>query len=521
MAKNVIITDGGRVPGNDIRECLSDAGPRWIAVLFDEKPDRRELVREIVKQGGGGVQRLDGYGSPTENGLSDQVLVFLGVVDLWSNPIRQLAWMTQWRVAGAKVIAYTEGIKQWSIRSKCLLIQAGAMCLLDSASPTFTSELRRIVSREREALADVQREEEELRTVMRMCGMVGDSIPLRAAFRSAMRFSELSDLPVLITGESGTGKELIARAIYKMDPKRKAGPLVSINCAALTPGLIESELFGHRRGAFTGADRDRRGLIRSAERGVFFLDEIGELDFSLQGKLLRVLQENCLQGLGEEHEVAINVRFIAATNRNLEQLVGEQKFRADLYHRLRVLHLEIPALRERAADLPLLIDYFLEKHSVGQKKFVTGVSRDFHEAIHQIALPGNVRQLENIIRESLANHNHRTGTEIGLNDLPSDILNQLAGTVSEGQPSKADLAPEKPCFPFERSTPKTDQLLEKILDSQGWNLSKTLQECERRVFQAALARSEGNQSKVARLLGVTPRCVYNKMRKYDFGSGIF
>ena len=174
-------------------------------------------------------------------------------------------------------------------------------------------------------------EAQQIMSVMRDMGMVGRSTAMMHVFRSVIRFSALSDLPVLIAGETGTGKEGLAHALHRLDPKRKTGPFVAVNCGAIATSLAESELFGHRRGAFTGADRERKGLIRSAEGGVLFLDEIGELDVSLQAKLLRVLQENRVLGVGEDRDIAVNIRVVAATNRNLSQMGQQSRFRADCF----------------------------------------------------------------------------------------------------------------------------------------------------------------------------------------------
>ena len=206
-----------------------------------------------------------------------------------------------------------------------------------------------------------QEEAQEITSVMRDMGMVGSSTAMMRVFRSVIRFSALSDLPVLIAGETGTGKEGLARALHRLDPKRRGGPFVAVNCGAIAASLAESEFFGHRRGAFTGADRDRKGLIRSAEGGVLFLDEIGELEASLQAKLLRVLQENRVLGVGEDREIQVNVRVVAATNRDLDQL-GQSQFRVDLFHRLNVLSIQVPPLSERADDLAPLTQHFLEKY---------------------------------------------------------------------------------------------------------------------------------------------------------------
>ena len=177
-----------------------------------------------------------------------------------------------------------------------------------------------------------------------------------------IRISRVSDVPTYITGETGTGKELLAKAIHSLDAKRRSGPFVAVNCSAISPGLAESELFGHRRGAFTGADRDRKGLIRAAQGGVLFLDEIGDLDAALQTKLLRVLQENRVLAVGEERDVPIDVRVVAASNRNLLAMVANGTFRADLFYRFTVLTVHVPPLRERRADIPPLIAHFVQKY---------------------------------------------------------------------------------------------------------------------------------------------------------------
>ena len=201
-------------------------------------------------------------------------------------------------------------------------------------------------------------ENERFHVLMRTFGIVGESDAIKSAFRQALRVSSFSDLAVLITGESGTGKELMARAIHQLDPKRRRGPFVAINCGAISPGLAESEMFGHSRGAFTGADRDRKGFVRAADGGVLFLDEVGELGSDIQAKLLRVLQDHRVMSVGTDHDVGVDVRVIAATNRNLELMMEQGLFREDLFHRLNMLSVHLPPLRERVADLKPLVDNF-------------------------------------------------------------------------------------------------------------------------------------------------------------------
>jgi len=335
-----------------------------------------------------------------------------------------------------------------------------------------------------------------------------------ALFRKAIQVSKMSDLPVLITGETGTGKELLARAIHRLDPKRTKGLFVAVNCAAVNPGLLESEFFGHRRGAFTGADRNRKGLIRAAEGGVLFLDEIGELDLGLQAKLLRVLQEKSVLGIGEEHELPVNVRIIAATNRDLERLVTEQKFRADLFHRLRMFAVRIPALRERPSDVSLLIEHFMRRHHSINAEPPPIVSQDFVEAVQKFDLPGNAREVEYLLCAALANHlNNHSDVELELNDLPEDALRRLSSPdraagmfSSDGNPRDRDFA--------HRTSDHNGTIVWLNLDSVDWNLSRAIRECERQVLAAATERAQGNQSKTARLLGIGVRSAYRKMHQH-------
>jgi transcriptional regulator with PAS, ATPase and Fis domain len=481
-------------------------------VLCDPARARRDLVRGII-EAAGCIPRIVDAVPLDPRGLSDcDPLLLVAMANSTTQAEPVLKRVSEFKNSGCSIIAYQDGVKHWPMRSKCLPLVAGAAYLLDSASAGFGTELRRLLEEMLHALARRHGEQQDICDLMRRHGIVGKSPALTHAFRSAMRFSQVSDLPVLITGDTGTGKELLARAISRMDPKRKEGPFVTINCAAVNAALIESEFFGHRRGAFTGAERERKGLIRAAEGGVLFLDEIGELDLGLQAKLLRVLQERRVLSVGEEREAPVNVRFIAATNRNLEHLAAEQLFRADLFHRLRVLLIHIPPLRERPADLPLLIEYLLQKHRTLRAEPVGGVSQDFLEAVWQLHLPGNVRQLENLVCESLVNH--RNNVDLDLNDLPMDVLRQLSGGSDNGFPAPVGASPEPEALLRQRPQAEFNELVKWILEGQGGNLSSALHECERQIFQAAMERTHGNQSQAARLLGITPRSVYSKVRKY-------
>jgi two-component system, NtrC family, response regulator PilR len=413
------------------------------------------------------------------------------------------------KAKGFNVIACAEGIGSWPIKTKCLPLLAGAIQLLDSSNADFPCELRRLIEGILNAEARKRNEDREVADVMHSIGMVGVSSNMMRVFRSVVRFSALSDLPVLITGETGTGKEGLARAVHLLDAKRAKGPFVAVNCGAINAGLAESEFFGHRRGAFTGAERERKGLVRSAEGGVLFLDEIADLEVALQTKLLRVLQENRVLGVGDDHEVAVSVRVVAASNRDLEQMIQQKKFRPDLFHRLNVLTIRVPPLRQRPNDLEPLVKHFLEKYRSLAPLGTHTVDSDFLEALSQIELPGNVRQLENLVREALVCK--ATESPLHLGDLSVEVLRQL------GEPSESPVAQGGETTDVLNSKTLTKSLVS-ILEANDWNLRRSLEKCERQALEAAMERTRGNRSETARLLGITTRSVYTKVHKYGLKS---
>jgi len=227
--------------------------------------------------------------------------------------------------------------------------------------------------------------------------IIGESKVMKDIFQKIKMFAQ-SDTKVLITGETGTGKELVASALHFNGP-RVGKPYIKINCAAIPPDLLESELFGHKKGAFTGATDDKPGKIQLAENGTLFLDEIGDMDFHLQAKLLKVLDSGEFSMLGSTETEIATCRFIAATNQDLEELIKEHRFRRDLYHRLNVLEIRIPPLRERKEDIPLLVNYFLAKASAQYNKRITQVSEPAMQLLIDQEWPGNVRQLKNVVEK--------------------------------------------------------------------------------------------------------------------------
>jgi transcriptional regulator with PAS, ATPase and Fis domain len=409
------------------------------------------------------------------------------------------------KAKGFKVIAYEDGAERWPIGTKCLPLLAGAVQLFDSSRTGFSRQLRETVHRIVCVETQKQSDADNIKAIMRGLGLIGESAAMMTVFRAVIRYSALSDLPVLIAGETGTGKEALARAVHSLDPKRKQGPFVPVNCGAISRALVESEFFGHRRGAFTGADRERKGLFRSAEGGVLFLDEIAELDVALQSRLLRVLQENRVLSVGEDREVEVSARVVAATNQDLEQLMRQNRFRPDLFHRLNVLSISVPPLRERPEDIAPLVEHFLQKHRSVRIPTVTVAGADFVEALRQVELLGNVRELENVVRQALVRKT--TDLPLSLCDLSAEILRQLLNQKENAtqKPQPGDIA----------ASETFTSLFVRMLEANDWNLRRSLEDCERQALEAAIQRTQGNQSAIARLLRITPRSVYNKLHRYQ------
>src|SRR5215470_15384977 len=289
-----------------------------------------------------------------------------------------------------------------------------------------------------------------------------------------------SSSTVLIRGESGTGKELIARSIHK-NSLRSNEIFQAVNCAAINENLLESELFGHEKGSFTGAIGEKKGLFEVAHRGTLFLDEIGELDVSLQAKLLRALQEKQIRRVGGVKDIDVDVRVVAATNRDLLKMAEEQRFREDLYYRLNVLSLEIPPLRNRRSDIPVLIDYFLKKHTRNTERKVT-IKSDARRLLEDYAYPGNVRQLESALERAVLLCENDT---ITVEDLPPEMT-QSSGIAASGDLFK--------------------------LPAEGVNF----EDVERSLIMQAMDRTDNNITKSAKLLGLTFRTLQYRLEKFGF-----
>jgi len=372
-------------------------------------------------------------------------------------------------------------------------IDTAVACMKEGAhdflSKPFDMDRLQITIRNALQTLSLSRQVEHLRSEVsdkfRFDNVIGKSRGIKQVCGLVAKVLEV-DITVLITGESGTGKELIARAIHYRG-KRKDGPFITVNCAAIPENLLESELFGHERGSFSGAVAQRTGKFEQANGGTIFLDEIGEMDLALQAKILRVLQQREVERVGGHATIPVNVRVLAATNRDLQELIKEGQFREDLYYRIAAFPIDVPALRERRDDIPLLAHHFIEQSAADCNKRLTGFTDRAMEALVAYDWPGNVREMENVIaRAALLT----TTEEITCDDLPA-----LQHGLTNGPAPKAvaaesivDLLPKEDILPFEV--------------------------VEERIIRHALNLADGNVTTTASRLQISRATLYRKLKAY-------
>jgi two-component system, NtrC family, response regulator HydG len=365
-----------------------------------------------------------------------------------------------------------------SVKTAVTAMQQGATTYL--TKPLDLYELRAVIDKVAQRLR-LQRANVELRRQLDerfgFEGVIGNS-PAMLNVLSRLKLVAPSPATVLILGENGTGKELVARAIHNNSP-RSSKPFVAVNCAALSEGILESELFGHEKGAFTGADRMRKGRFEFANNGTLFLDEVGDLPASTQIKLLRVLESREIMRVGSNEGIKVNVRLISATNREIEQLVKEGKFRQDLYYRLKVVTIQLPPLRERRSDIPVLVKRFMEDFAASYDRPEPTISNAAMRVLQSYDWPGNVRELRNVMESMFVVD---VDGRLDLEDIPEEILGhqgRLATTVAE------------------------DSLIGRPLD-----------EVEAYYIEQALKQTGGNREDAARMLGIGERTLYRKIDEY-------
>jgi two-component system response regulator PilR (NtrC family) len=452
-------------------------------LVVDDEAGLREMLHVLLKRHGYDVKVAEGYKRAVEllrtNAAFDAVITDLSMPDGSGMDVltqarkvddsTQVIMITAYATAGQAVQAMREGAYDYI------------------AKPFKNDELLAVVEKavEKRAIVDQNR---ALRRRVQEGFRAGDIVGKSPAMQRIMGLVErVASAPssVLITGESGTGKELIARALHSSG-ERATKPFVAVNCAALPEPLLESELFGHEKGSFTGADGRKEGLFRAAGAGTLFLDEVGELPLTLQVKLLRVLQERTVRPVGGHEEIPIACRVVAATNREVQREVSEGRFREDLYYRINVINLHLPPLRERPEDIPLLAEHFLSKHSALQNKRLQ-FSPEAMRWLVSRTYRGNVRELENLVERAVT-------LALSSRVEPSDL---------DYDPSAQPGGPRMP-------------VLE--IPDQGFDLDAYLGEIEKRCLLAALDRSKGVRKDAATLLGTTFRSLRYRLAKYGLGE---
>ena len=447
---------------------------RFHILVVDDEPAQREMISGFLRKQGFEVVTADSAERALELFrqdafdliLTDQKMADMSGLDLMQavhtiNPETPVILITAFGTIEAAVAALKQGAIDYLTK------------------PLNLEELLhriRLVSDRYRILTENRELREALGERHRIEGIIGESGPMLEVLSMVRRVAP-SEATVLIRGESGTGKELIAQAIHFGSPRAR-GPLVKVNCAALPEALLESELFGHEKGAFTGAIASRQGRFELANGGTIFLDEIGDLPLHLQAKLLRVLQEREYEKVGSSRPVKVNVRILAASHRPLEALIKAGQWREDLYYRLNVVTILLPPLRERRSDLSLLIDHFVRHFAEKNGKKIAGLTPEGRDILLRYDYPGNVRELENIIERAVV---LTRDDVIGRGDLPITV-----------------------------------QELEAIDDDDEPNLTIAVERLERRMIREALARFEGVQTRAAERLGISERALRYKLIKYGF-----
>jgi len=443
----------------------------FAMLIVDDEEEARKVCADVAEENGMRVRTA----KTTEEALEilEQVPMDVVVTDLRVPELGGLDLLRHVRQHFPQ-IAVLVMTQYGTIESAVEATRLGAVDFV--VKPFHLDDLRAKLDRVAHAL-DLERENRVLREELRTRPGFGEQVGVSARMQRVYQLIEKvgpHTCPVLILGESGTGKELVAQSIHFASPRRDRA-FIPVDCSALVPTLIESELFGYVKGAFTGATQNRHGLLEAAAGGTLFLDEIGDLPIDLQAKLLRALQEREIKPVGSSERVNIDVRVIAATNRDLEDAIRKNQFRQDLFFRLNVVQIKLPPLRDRKNDIPMLVNSFLEKFSPPQRP-LTSISEEAMGRLMDYDWPGNVRELENAVERAVA---LGSGQVLTLNDLPTNLQHGI----------------------FERRM-GTDELV-------------SLEELERRAIYRALRETGGDKLAAARLLGIGKTTLYRKLKQYE------
>jgi two-component system response regulator PilR (NtrC family) len=459
---------------------VSDRRPPRILVVDDER-SMRELLAIVLRREGYEVMLAD-------NGRSAVEFLEREPVDLLISDIKMpdMSGVEVLRAA-KKIDQDILGIMITAFASTDTAVEAMRLGACDYLSKPFDIDLLKMKVREKIENRQLRQENLLLKRTLglshQFSNIIGRSEPMVAVFKMIETVARTNST-ILLTGESGTGKGLVAQAIH-FHSLRRDKPMVALNCGAMPENLLESELFGHMRGAFTGADANKKGLLEVAERGTVFLDEIGEMSAVMQVKLLRVLQERRFRRVGGLEELQADIRVIAATNQDLTRAVAENRFREDLYYRINVIPIVLPALRERREDVPLLAEHFLVKYSEQMGKPVSAVSHEAMELLMRYDWPGNIRELENVLERAVA-----------LEATPTILPDSLPAAIRGDAGPSGGLPPD-------------------VLPAAGFDLEAHVKEIEMGYIAEALKRAGGVQVKAAELLGMSFRSFRYYVKKYN------
>lgn len=456
-------------------------------LIADDEPLTRQSLYEILK--------IEGYKVTTARdglealGLIEKLLPKIVISDMKMPGIDGLQLVKEIKARGLEIpVILITGYG--SIETAVEAMREGAFDYI--TKPIVDNEIKVVIQKiikQQELIEENRFLRERLKntTRQRFHNIIGQNDKMQKIYALIEAVAN-SNATILLQGESGTGKSLVAYAIHQSDINRRDKPFIEVSCGALPETLLETELFGHIRGAFTGAIKDRTGRFELADKGSILLDEIDTFSPNLQVKLLRILQNGEFERVGDARTMRIDVRVIAATNQDLNEAIKKGKFREDLYYRLNVISIHIPPLRERRDDIPLLAEYFLEKKKeVNNSKKITGISKEAMQALSEYHWPGNIRELENIIERSVI---LAKGDTIGIHDLP-EFLHKSA------EPSAAGI----PAPPNAKS------------------LREALKSPERQAIRNALEQAGWNRKEAAAMLGINRTTLYNKMKSYDLLKG--
>jgi two-component system response regulator AtoC len=484
--------------GRDLSRDLSREALRVRLLIVDDEQSIRKLCVTVGEALG--FICLEADSGESALGLLEEQPVHVVLSDMVMPHMSGLEFLEKVK----KLLPRTEVALMTGHGSIETAVQAMKLGAYDYITKPFSplEELRLFLRRMAEKVRLVEENEflrERIDSETAVHGIVGSSAKIQEVLRVASRLKD-TRTAVLISGESGTGKELIARAIHFRGAFANR-PFVAVDCGSLVPTLIESELFGYEKGAFTGALKSKQGLFQSADTGSVFLDEIGELPLELQAKLLRVLQEKEVRPVGSNQRVKVDVRIIAATNRDLEAAYRNGTFRKDLYFRLNVVTVHVPALRERRSDIPMLVNWFCERYAPGADLRVSSAAM---KSLMNYDWPGNVRELENCVERAVALGN---GTLIDLGDLPPSIaaLNLPARSPSDSASELvSDLAASAESISGESTAPLP--------------LSTDLEDIERATIQRVFEQVNGDKALAGRMLGISRATLYRKLKRYNISG---